>query len=149
VALPDSRTTSGGGIDAGLELRLQSVLRRIQSQHEQLRIFAEVVASSVLAGSLRRARLGFMSFSDALDAHVTMEDRTVFPAVRGLVPELAPDLTQLVADHARFRDCLDALHDLLARGSAEDFSSDFASFRDEFAAHEAREERILRRVSSH
>jgi hypothetical protein len=145
VAIPDSGVP-GGRVDAGLGLRLQSVLRRIESQHEQLRTFADVVDSSVASGSLRSARLGFMSFSDALDAHITMEDQTVFPAVRGLTPEAAPDLTQLIADHARFRHRLDALHDLLARGSAEEFDSDFSAFRDEFATHEAREEGILRRA---
>ena len=139
----DSRNSPGSPMDPGLTLRFPSVARRIVSQHEQLDTFSALVRSSVERGSLRRARRAFTSFRDALDAHVTMEDQTFFPAIHGLNPALGPDLEPLVGDHADFRLRMDDLHEQLARGSVEEFSRAFDDFCIDFSRHEAREEKIV------
>ena len=130
-------------IDPGLAMRFPSVVRRVVSQHQQLEAFADQVRTATQAGTLRTARSAFVSFSDALGAHIDLEDQTVFPAIHGLNPPLTPQLSALVADHERFRALLDDLHDMLARGSAEEFARAFDSFLSDFASHEQREEQVV------
>ena len=137
------RERRGAWTDSGLKLRFPSIARRIVSQHEQLDMFAAMVSSSVEGGSLRSARRAFTSFAAALESHISLEDQTFFPALRGLSPSLGPSLAQLIAEHAGFRQRLDDLHELLARGSAEEFRRGFDGFCSDFAQHEVREERIV------
>jgi hypothetical protein len=126
----------------GLELRVAGETRRVFGQHARLESFFEMVSEALGRGSLQNARIAFTRFRDALEAHIDVEDKSFFPALRGLRPHLAPQLGQLVLDHARYRERLEDLHDLLARGSAEEFSRSFAGFCDEFAVHESREESL-------
>ena len=128
----------------GLDVRIAQETRRIFGQHEQLRSFFELVRDGLARESLQSTRLAFTRFRDALEAHIAVEDSSWFPALRGLRPHLAPRLAQLVLDHARFRDELEELFELLARGSAEEFSVRFARFCDDFADHESREEALAR-----
>lgn len=129
--------------DSGLKLRFPSISRRIASQHDQLDTLAVMVSSSAERGALPSSRLAFSSFSDALQSHIALEDQKFFPAICGLRPSLAPRLAELIADHERFRQCLDDLHELLARGSVEEFAQSFDEFCNDFAQHEVREERIV------
>ena len=134
--------------EPGLVLRMSSGTRRIFGQHRQLEDFSGMVASSLAGGSLRSTRLAFTRFRDALEAHITVEDQMFFPAVRGMRPGLDADLAQLVLEHARFREHLEELHELLAKGSAEAFGESFGDFRADFAQHEAREEQIISAATS-
>lgn len=148
MAHPDDpsgrRSPSGtpGLTQPGLALRVASETRRVFGQHARLENFFDMVAEALQRGSLQTARIAFTRFRDALEAHIDVEDKSFFPALRGLRPHLAPQLAQLVMDHARYRECLEELHDLLARGSAEEFSRTFTEFCDEFAVHESREESL-------
>lgn len=126
----------------GLDLRIASETRRIFGQHAQLRSFFDLVEDGLSRGSLQAARLAFTRFRDAIEAHIDVEDNSWFPALRGLRPHLAPQLARLVHDHARYREVLEELYDLLARGSAEEFAMKFATFCDDFADHETREEAL-------
>lgn len=126
----------------GLDLRIASETKRIFGQHSQLRLFFEMVRESLQRGSLQSARIAFTRFRDALEAHIDVEDHQFFPALRGLKPHLAASLAQLVRDHARYRQILDELHEMLARGSAEEFNAGFGKLCDDFAQHEAREESL-------
>jgi hypothetical protein len=131
----------------GLSLRVASETKRILGQHAQLDAFFQMVDEALARGSMQAARIAFMRFRDAYESHVDVEEHSFFPTLRGLKPHLAPHLAQLVLEHARHREHLDELHELLARGSAEPFSSSFTRFCDELARHEAREEALIRRVS--
>jgi iron-sulfur cluster repair protein YtfE (RIC family) len=129
-------------LEPGLDLRITAETKRIFGQHAQLRSFFELVQDGLERHSLQAARLAFTRFRDALEAHMHVEDSSYFPALRGLRPHLAPQLAQLVLDHTQNRSDLEDLHELLARGSAEEFSRSFAAFCDRFAEHEAREEAL-------
>ena len=146
---PGARPDDAGLLsEPGLLLRMSSDTRRMFGQHRQLEDFSGLVASALAGGSLRSARLAFTRFRDALEAHITVEDQMFFPAVRGLRPGLDAHLAQLVREHARFREHLDELHELLAKGSAEAFGKSFGDFREDFAQHEAREEQIISAATS-
>ena len=90
----------------------------------------------------------FTRFCDALDAHVSLEDRVFFPALRGLDPRISSELVRLVEDHDGFRLSLAELSDLLAEGSVEEFSNAFDRFGVSFSEHEEREERLMAKLAS-
>jgi hypothetical protein len=133
--------------EPGLARQIPRRARRVIAGHEQLQTFSELVRSAVEQGSLHNARLSFTRLCDALDAHITVEDHHFFPAMRGLKPEIAAELAQLIREHAAFRLTMEALHDLLAQGSAEAFAMDFEVFCDELADHEFREEQLIKRAT--
>lgn len=130
----------------GLRRRMGSEVRRISSQHEQLDIFFSLVSTAVERGSLHGARPAFTRFVDALEAHLTLEDRVFFPALRGLDPELTQDLTELADEHQALRRDLEFLTDLLAAGSLESFAARLETLGEVINAHESREELVLANV---
>jgi hypothetical protein len=127
----------------GLRLRLRGEATRLSTQHEQLNTFFEMVVSALERGSLASARLSFVRFCDALEAHIGLEDRVFFPALRGLRPDLTEQLTRLVEEHTRIRLELDQLRDLLAAGSAETFGKRFARLGALLSEHERCEDELL------
>jgi len=131
-------------MEPGLNLRVASETRRVLGQHAQLNSFFRMVDEALARSSLQGARISFMRFRDAYEAHMDVEEHSFFPALRGLKPHLAPHLAEMVLEHTRHREQLDELHELLARGSAEPFSQCFTRFCDELARHEAREEALIR-----
>lgn len=134
--------------EPGLKLRLESEARRLSTQHQQLNEFFTHVMSALKSGSLQATRAWFIRFRDALEAHLSLEDKVFFPAFRGLRPELAEALTGLFDEHERFRVWLDQLHDLLAVGSAEAFATQFDDLAVRLSEHERREEEILKLAAS-
>ena len=128
----------------GLRMRLRGEARRLSTQHARLDTFCEMVSDALRRGSLSGARLAFMRFSDALDAHVTLEDQVFFPALRGLRPDLTESLTRLVHEHTTIRNDLEQLRDLLSAGSAEAFERDFSCLCDFICEHERTEDEVLR-----
>ena len=142
MAPTDTTTSLNGSPEPGLDLRIANETRRMFGQHAQLRAFFDLVREGLERNSLQATRLAFTRFRDAIEAHMDVEDNSYFPALRGLRPHLAPQLAQLVLDHASNREHLEELHELLARGSAEEFLRLFARFCDAFAVHEAREEAL-------
>ena len=119
---------------------------RLSAQHRQLDEFFATVMSALERGSLVTARAVFVRFRDALDAHVTLEDRVFFPALRGLHPRITSELVRLVEDHESFRRDLDELSDLLAKGSGEEFADAFDCLAVTFSQHEEREEGLMTRL---
>jgi hemerythrin-like domain-containing protein len=139
---PTDTSREKGMTEPGLDLRISSETRRMLGQHSQLHTFFDLVREGLERGSLQAVRLAFTRFRDAIEAHMDVEDNAYFPALRGLRPHLAPQLAQLVLDHARSREEIEEMYELLARGSAEEFRDRFSAFCDAFASHEAREEAL-------
>ena len=133
----------------GLRLRLRGEARRLSTQHKQLDTFFEAVMSALERGSLSGARVAFVRFCDALEAHLHLEDQVFFPALRGLNPDLTEQLTGLVKEHAAVRRELDLLRDLLAAGSAETFVKRFERLGGFLGEHERREDEILQLPNTH
>ena len=135
------------GDEPALERRVEAFGVRLSAQHRQLDEFFAVVMNAVERGSLMAARATFTRFHDALDAHITLEDRVFFLALRGLEPWITSELVRLVEDHNGFRRSLNELADLLAKGSVEEFSDAFDCLAVAFSQHEEREERLMAEVS--
>ena len=136
------------GSQPGLRLRMANEAYRISSQHRQLGVFFEMVMSAMRRSSLHGARIAYLRFRDALEAHVTLEDQMFFPALSRLNPRFRVELADLVDEHEAFRVMLDELQDLLARGDGPGFQRAFERFAESFSEHEVREERIVKRASA-
>lgn len=127
----------------GLRLRMAHEARRISSQHRQLDSLYWLVVAALERRAPAQACTAFVRFRDALDAHMSLEDELYFPALRGLRPELEPELAGLVRDHRRFRRSLDALAGAFADGNGAACAGGLESFATGFADHEQREEHLL------
>ena len=132
--------------EPALAMRMGSEARRISAQHKQLDLFYGMLEEALQRGSLRGARVAFVRFHDALEAHISLEDQVFFPALRGLRPEFEADLSGLVDEHAAIRLDLDHLHDLLAEGELEDCLECLGRFATTIAEHEEREETLMARI---
>jgi len=90
----------------GLRIRLETEMRRIASQHQQLvALFEElrVALDGATRAPTSSPSAAFARYQQALLAHFSMEDRVAFPALHGLRPDLAPRIEALAAEHHALR----------------------------------------------
>lgn len=141
----DATSGRGRADQPGLRLRVAQEARRTASQHRQLDALHGLVASALERRAPTQARTAFARFRDALDAHTSLEEAILFPALHGLRPGLEADLAELVRDHRRFRRSLDALAGAFDDGNAAACAKGLDSFAAAFSEHERREERLIGR----
>lgn len=133
----------GHGEEPAVKRRVGHFGDRLPAQHRQLDEFFATVIRAMERGSLIAARAVFTRFRDALEAHISLEDRLIFPALRALHPRITSELVRLVEDHDGFRSRLEELSDLLVEGSVEEFCGAFDRLAVVFSQHEEREERLM------
>jgi hypothetical protein len=129
--------------EPGLSLRMQRERRVISSQHRQLDDFFVRLAAALDAGEAPAAEAAFRRFSDALEAHLALEDGLYFPALRGLRPALAPDLEALSDEHQALRESLVGLAQLVEAGRCKACLRPLEQLAGDLAEHEGREEGLL------
>jgi hemerythrin-like domain-containing protein len=129
--------------EPGLALRMQREQRVISSQHRQLDQFTSRLASALDSGEAAEARAAFQRFSDALEAHLALEDGLYFPALRGLRPALERELETLTDEHHDLRERLARLAGLIESGRCEACLAPLERLANELADHEVREEGLL------
>ncbi len=122
---------------------MQRERRVISSQHRQLDDFTLRLAAALDAGEADAARAAFQRFSDALEAHLSLEDGLYFPALQGLRPELRNDLETLTSEHHALRERLAGLARLVERGRCAACQRPLERLASELADHEGREEGLL------
>jgi hypothetical protein len=129
--------------EPGLSLRLGRERRVISSQHRQLDDFIVRLAAALDAGEAALAQAALQRFTDALEAHLSLEDGLYFPALRGLEPRLESELAALSDEHHALREGLGRLARLADGGHCEACARSLARFTGELADHEGREEGLL------
>jgi len=129
--------------EPGLTLRMQRERRVISSQHRQLDDFYVRLAAALDAREAPAAQAAFRRFSDALEAHLALEDGLYFPALRGLRPTLEPDLEALSDEHHALRERLVGLARLVEAGHCEACLRPLEQLAGDLAEHEGREEGLL------
>ena len=127
----------------GLALRAQRGTRTISAQHRQLDDFYLRVASALAEGDREAARAAFARFSDALEAHLALEDGLYFPALRGLRPGLGGDLELLCDEHHQLREALVRVAHSIESQACEACAPLLHQFAGDLAEHEGREEGLL------
>ena len=127
----------------GLALRVQRGSRVISAQHRQLDVLYLQVSTALHGGESERARAAFTRFSDALEAHLALEDGLYFPALRGLRPGLAGDLEGLCDEHQQLRETLARVAHSIESDACETCARLLHQFAGDLAEHEGREEGLL------
>jgi hypothetical protein len=119
------------------------------AQHRRLNSHFEGLLEALRAGGAPDAlRDDFRRLREALEAHVDQEDRLYYPAVRALRPVHRPVLEELVVAHEIFRSQLGAIEASLAEAAFSAAERALVEFVEGFAAHEAAEEALLRRIDA-
>lgn len=132
------------GMLTGLRTRLRRALQGVEKQHQQIRMIGDELGRAIASGRVEDVETCVGRLRDALRAHFDLEEGVLFPALHGLVPSTQPELTQLERDHGAF---LEVLHSLLPQeGGNAPAPVDLADLRARLAAHEAREERLMKQA---
>ena len=121
-------------------------MRRVHARlREALKITREAVDRGESAETPARELLLFChGFCSALDAHHTGEDRTLFPAIEAVRPDLAPVLRALQQDHSMIGHLLGGLEAAVgARSSPEVLASHLEGIAAIMESHFRYEERQL------
>jgi hemerythrin-like domain-containing protein len=134
--------------EPGLRKRLDRESRRISSQHRQLDVLLQAVATALECEDRPAARAHFVRVADALDAHFAIEEELTFPAVHGLRPALGPTLASLASEHDVLRERTQGVADALQRDghSGGELLVSLDSLVESLRAHEDREEALLQAI---
>jgi len=130
-------------------MRLAHEARRIAAQHGYLDALESTTLRALERGDAAEMVAALRSFEGSLGAHFTLEEKVQFPALHGLDPRLDPELAELVRDHGRFLDQMQAMRAQVdAAGVAHRSQTLFAfgQLASALRQHEEREESILTRA---
>ena len=144
----DGVTHRGDATDRGLRLRMKEEEHRISSQHEKLDEFYTEVRMALDQGGVHTSAHAFGRFADALDAHMSVEDDIYFPALHGLRPDIADELTALVREHDVLRDKAAVIRALLEAGDRESSLGRLDELASLISDHESKEEALIARITS-
>ena len=120
-----------------------------EAQHRRLdAMFAALVDSLRHNHRLQDVCDAFARLREMLEAHVDQEDRLYYPVVQAIRPAQRGILEGLVDAHETFRVQLGEIAARLAAHAISEVELAVAEFVASFAAHEAAEEQILRRLDA-
>jgi hypothetical protein len=130
----------------GLAWRMRREARVISAQHRQLDELHLHVHTALERGDAAAARMAFARFADACEAHLALEDGLYFPALRGLRPALAPELSALEDEHQQLRESLASAAHPVEAGDCAAAAPALERFAGALSEHEGREEALLARI---
>ena len=126
-----------------------SIEHAVAEQHRRLdAMFAEALAAMRESAAADAIGEAFGRLRDALEAHLAQEDRLYYPSLCALRPVHRPVLDALVAAHDGFRARLEEIEAQMGRQDPGEAERALAAFCSAFAAHEASEEKLLKRIDA-
>ena len=128
--------------ERGLRHRLRRALRRIESQHVQMRALLHELEEATRGKDAAATREPLAHLRDALAAHFELEDQVLFPALHGLLPGARISLEALSAQHREF---LTELDDMLASKRVCNAEA-VARLHASIGEHERSEELVLEEI---
>jgi iron-sulfur cluster repair protein YtfE (RIC family) len=132
--------------EIGLRLRLRRALRQMEAQHQRLRPLYHELARALEYQDLAGIRQRLEQYRNALDAHFSLEDDVLFPALQGLEPGCTPELVDLSREHGRFIEGLGELQEMLAAQFGRPVAERIEGLQTALVSHERREEAVLAKV---
>lgn len=144
-----SHELQGRGVttrEIGLRLRLRRALRQMESQHQRLRPLYQELARALEYQDLAGIRRQLDQYRNALDAHFSLEDEVLFPALQGLEPGCTSELVDLSREHGRFIDALAEVQAMLSAQFGRPVAERIEGLQTDLATHERREEAVLAKV---
>ena len=118
-------------------------IERWWQEHSELDLLVESLEQAMDDGSIARAGAALEELANALEEHFTVEERVYFPLVEQLSSEHAPIVRAASLGHAKIRDRLDTLRDLVANGEIAPARRGLAVLLDRFRTHEAEEAKLV------
>ncbi|WP_214415011.1 hemerythrin domain-containing protein [Sphaerisporangium fuscum] len=140
AAAEHSRLTAFGDHLIALHDELRRDIAALREEASHLPADGETAGPLTLP---QRLHSHCLSFCEALDAHHTTEDRTVFPFLAQEHPELSEVLDRLTSDHRVMATLLTDLREVAATPSAPGFHADLERLSVELLTHLDREEHYL------
>jgi len=128
--------------------RLKRAAGQIQTQHRRLEPFFEDLSRALASGTSRDAQNAAFRLDGAIKAHFLLEEKIIFPAIRGLPSEHHADIEALAEDHRRLGAALQAVIDQILEArldlAAQSLEKSWLAIKD----HEYREETFLNALDS-
>ena len=128
--------------------RLKRAADQIQAQHRRLEPLFEDLSSALASGASRNAQTAAFRLDGAVKAHFLLEEKIVFPAIRGFCPQHHAELEALIEDHHGINVGLQTVIDQILRKqlhlAARSLESCWLAVKD----HECREEVFLNALDS-
>lgn len=140
------RNDGVGSNGPGLRRRIDRAARSISDQHRQLDSLYDDLMDALERGDGARARLVFLRFGDALNAHFSLEESFFFPAVHGLYPAAEAELASLSLEHERFDRNLVEVSERLRSDDLSSAADGLDGLASALATHEKREEALLHTI---
>ena len=128
--------------------RLKRAAGQIQTQHRRLEPFFEDLSRALASGTSRDAQTAAFRLDGAIKAHFLLEEKIIFPAIRGLPSQHHPDIEALAEDHRGLGAALQAVIDRILEArldlAAQALEKCWLAIKD----HEYREETFLNALDS-
>jgi iron-sulfur cluster repair protein YtfE (RIC family) len=128
--------------------RLKRAADQIQAQHRRFEPLFEELTRSLASGTCREAQTAVFRIDGAIKAHFQLEERIVFPSIRGLYPERQAELEELSKDHreigAGLQSVIDPILEEKLDLAAQALEKCWRAVKD----HEVREEAFLNGLDS-
>ena len=127
----------------------ESLEQAVAEQHRRLdAMFGEALEALRENAAPETVRETFERLRETLETHLAQEDRLYYPSLGALRPVHRAVLDGLVAAHDGFRSRLAEIDARLGRQELGEAERALGAFCKVFAAHEASEEQLLRRIDS-
>ena len=131
-------------IDIGLRHRIERIVRQIASQHRSLGALYGDLTAAFRKDARGRAFDLYERYVEAVLAHFALEEVCLFPACRGLNPEIGRELLSLCLEHEFFVEEMERLKKRVFEEKAADGRAALDEFYNAIEAHEKKEERLVR-----
>ena len=130
-------------IDIGLQRRIEHLVRQIASQHRSLGALYGDLTAAFSKDARARASDLYDRYVEAVLAHFALEEACLFPACRGLNPEIGRELRALCLEHEFFVEEMERLRKRVFEEKADGGTGALDEFYDAIEAHEKNEERLV------
>jgi hypothetical protein len=136
------------GYEVELRERLKRATGQIEAQHKRLESLFEDLSRALSSGTGRDAQTAAFRLDGAVKAHFQLEEKIIFPAIRGLCPQNDSEFEALIADHRGLGVELQAVIDQILEAqfdlAAQALEKCWIANRD----HRLREEAVLNALDS-
>jgi len=120
----------------------------VSREHRRLDAMFAELQGAMSEGKSAAAGGIFAQLREAMEDHLAREDRLYYPALRALRPDHRRSLHEFATAHDAFRAELAALASAFDGAPMAELQPRIEAIADRFAAHEAGEESLLRRIDA-
>jgi iron-sulfur cluster repair protein YtfE (RIC family) len=132
-----------GGEEVDLREGLSRRKAGMRFQHRQLDVFVREVSLALKRECARDCKTAVYQLAGALKAHFAVEEGVIFPALRGLRPDLSNWIATSEREHERLRHQLDRLTCATTASDSATAGLLLEEFQAALGAHELDEDCIL------